>query len=228
MILVSVITSCSSLGKTKRPTPDNLKMIKSLALVIPTELDFTVINESAKGFGPIQGIMGSLAGGLAGIPNIASSLVVDSVTSQYNKSLDNKEREHISPQVDKLSYRSVFLESLLNTLKSTKNFTKIKIFDKKIDKKDSNQYDAIAIFSIQNLGLRLTDHNNGQMATFIEVEVKMIQTKDSTTLWKEHQVVLGQRRHKFDSYKKNVSLLQTELKETVIDAGTRMAKVLKY
>ncbi len=220
LILLLIITSCSSTQITTRPSTDKLKVISKLAFIIQPEADFTVIHDGAKGLTTLPGIIGSFGGGLVGV------FAAEGLTSKHKNSLDKRKQALVNPNIDKISYSKFFVESLLTTLKSSNRFKEIKVFDKEIKPQDSHQYDAVISLCIQDWGIRLTDHRNDQMSVFIELDVKMIQAKNSMTMWEEHQVVLGRSRHSFDFYQNNMAVLQSELMETATDAGTRIANIL--
>lgn len=212
-ILIISVTSCGPVHKQIRPTADNLDRLKKLAIVIPTEPDFTVIYHRAKA---------------TAAPGALFGLVGAAVASGYNESLDNKKTELIDPYLDKFSCRLIFVESVRKTLNDARRFTAIQVFDKEIKSKDVHQYDAVVTFSIQNWGLRLADRENDKMAAFIELEVKMIQTSDGRVIWDEREVVLGNGRHPFELYQEDKQLVQNDLEETVEEAGFRTANLLIY
>lgn len=210
--LMIIVTACGPVHKSVRPTTENINKIKSLALIVPTEPNFTVIYDRAKATNAAALFFGLLGAAVA---------------SAHNEALDNKKAELISSYLDKVSCRSIFLESLHKALNSAGRFTEIKIFDKELESRNIFQ-DAVVTFRIQNWGIRLADRERDHMSAFIELEIKMIQTQNNQVLWDEHEVVLGQGRHPFGSYQKNKELLQSDLKVTCEEAGSRMANILIY
>ena len=214
VILIIGISNCGGpLRQQVRPTPDNIEKVKKLAIIIPAEPDLTVIDEQWKS---------------GGISTAFLCLPLAAAITQNQKSLDSKKAKLITSRLAEFSCRSNFIESLYKTLNCSGRFMEVKVFNKPLTSKDTYQYDAVVTFCIQNWGLRKVDRYSEKMAAFVELEVKMIQTRDKRMLWHEHDVALGRGRHPFESYQKDSELLQNDLKETIEEAGSRMANMLIY
>lgn len=213
LILIIGLISCGPVHKQILPTVDNIDRIKKLAIFIPNEPDFTVIYDRTKA---------------TAAPAVFFGLVGAAVASAHNQSSDNQKAIVIAPHLENFSFRSTFIESLDKTLNNSGRFTEIQVFDKELKSTEAQNYDAIATFRIRNWGLRLANRENNQMSAFIELEIKMIQTRENKILWDEHEVVLGKSQNTFDSYKKDKDMTLNDIKETVEDTGFRMANKLIY
>lgn len=210
--LIAFVVSCGPVHKQVR-LYDNINKVKKLAVVVPSEPEFTVIYERAKATAAPAALFG---------------IIGATVASGYNQSQDNAKAKVLVPEPGGLSYRSIFLESLCKTLKDAGRFDEVKVFDKELDSEDISRHDAVVTFNMKYCGVRMANRETDQLASFIELEIMMIQTHDNQTLWDEHEVALGKGRHSFYSYKGNKELLQNDLKETAESAGFSMANRLIY
>lgn len=209
--LVIFGVSCGPVHKQVR-LYENINEVKKLGVVVPSEPEFTVIYDRAKA---------TVAPALFGLVGVA-------VAAGYNQSQDNAKAKVLVTEPGSLSCRSIFLESLCKTLKEVGRFDEVKVYDKEPDPKDVSSHDAVVTFAMKSWGVRVAERETDQLASFVELEITMIQTRDNQTLWDEHEVVLGKGRYSFDSYKGDKELLQNDLKETVETAGFSMASRLIY
>lgn len=209
--LIIFVVSCGPVHKQVR-LYENINKVKNLAIVVPSEPEFTVIYDRAKA---------------TDMP-VLFGLVGVAVAAGYNQSQDNAKAKILVPESWSLSCRSIFLESLCKTLKEAGRFDEVKVFDKELESKDISRHDAVVTFIMKYCGVRVAERETDQLASFVELEITMIQTHDNQTLWDEHEVVLGKGRYSFDSYKGDKELLQNDLKETVETAGFSMASRLIY
>ena len=209
--LIIFVVSCGPVHKQVR-LYENINKVKNLAIVVPSEPEFTVIYDRAKA---------------TDMP-VLFGLVGVAVAAGYNQSQDNAKAKILVPESWSLSCLLFFLESLCKTLKEAGRFDEVKVFDKELESKDISRHDAVVTFIMKYCGVRVAERETDQLASFVELEITMIQTHDNQTLWDEHEVVLGKGRYSFDSYKGDKELLQNDLKETVETAGFSMASRLIY
>jgi hypothetical protein len=205
--LVICIVACAP--KLVKPTTADLNKIKTLAIVVPDESDFTLIEKES---------IVSGAGGLVGI--------IGNIIQR------NEMEKKVAPLLQKLGdfpYRLIFIESFKKMLFENGRLVNIQFFNSELDKKEIKNYDAIIIFLIQSWGIQLLEPVEKRlMATFITLKAEMIRTRDNKTLWYEHDTVLGKGRHSYSEYQNNGELLRKELKEVIEDAGRRMSYTIIY
>jgi len=211
-VLMFAITTCGPVHKSVGPTTESMNEIQSLAIIVPSAPNFTVIYERAKA---------------TNAPAVFFGLIGAAIASGHNESLDNKKANLLSPYLDSFSCRSIFLQSLQDILNETHRFTEIKVFDRSLEAKDVLQ-DVTVIFHIANWGIRLVDREKDHMRAFVELHVKMIRTEDGKVLWDDREVVMGQRCRALKSYQEDKKLLPNDLKEACSDAGSRIASMLIY
>jgi hypothetical protein len=158
-----------------------------------------------------------------------NSLIGAAVASAHNTSLDYELAKSIGAQMDGFSCRSVFKDSLRKTLVDSKRFSDIQVFDKNLDPVEVSRYDAVLTFLIPNWGIRLVERGQNELlATFVELEAKMVPSASTNILWDEHDTVIGQIKRTMGSYQNDKELLRKDIHETVVDAGQRMANILIY
>jgi len=196
-----------------QPTTDNLREVKKLALVIPTDGSFTVMMDRATA---------------TATPAILFGLVGAAVASAHNQSLDNDKINALTPHLTGFSSRSTFIDSFNQTIKESGRATDIRVFDKELDATKAKQYDAVITLNIRDWGLRLANRDEERLAGFIELEISMVRAQGNQTLWDEHDTVLGQGRRYFSEYREDANMFRNELRETIQRAGARTATKIAY
>ena len=212
--LVLALGACGPVYQATRPTTGDLNKVRKLAVVIPSEESFTVVYDRAKA---------------TATPVMLFDLLGAGVAAAYNQSLDNDKVKALAPHLTAFSCRLSFLESLQKTLTESRRFEEIKVFDKEVPPGEQKKYDAIVTLDIQSWGLRLTAASEtDELAGFIEMQTRMVQTQSNRTLWEEHDTLLGHARRAFAAYEHDGELLRSDLRETAESGGSRVANKLLY
>ena len=165
--------------------------MKTLAVVIPKEPDFTVIYDRGK----------------------------QNVAPPAYKFKDDKKSELISTYIIGLSCRSILTEGLVKALQDAGRFSTIAICDRELQPKEIDRYDAVAFFHVNRWGIWLNDPNGDKLAAFIEINVEMVETQKGQLIWVERDIGLGLGRHTFDAYHRNKDLLRNELEKVAQEWG---------
>jgi hypothetical protein len=211
--LLILTASCGPVYKTVQLKPDDIGNIKTLAVVIPVDGEFTVVLDRATA---------------TATPAFMFGLIGAAVASSHNKSLDNEKVNALAPHLAGFSARTVFIESFRKALTESGQLKETQIFDRHLGGNEAGKYDAIVTLTIKDWGLRLPAQTEERLAGFIELEAKMSRTKDNQILWDEHDTILGQRRQYFSEYKDDGSMFRSEIEETVKTAGARAATKIAY
>jgi hypothetical protein len=205
--------SCGPVHQTVQLKPEDAGKIKTLAVVIPKDGEFTVLLDRATA---------------TTAPAAMFGLIGAAVASSHNKSLDEEKMKALAPHLSGFFARSVFIESFLKTLTESGQFEGAQIFDRHLGGNEISKYDAVLTLTINDWGLRLPSQSEERLAGFLELEAKMSRSKDNQVLWDEHDTILGQRRHFFSEYKADGSMFRSEIEETVKTAGARAATKIAY
>jgi len=189
-----------------------MNKVKTMAIVIPREGDFTVIYERAKH---------------TGTPYAFFGLVGTAAANMYNDSLDKDNTNAVEQHLSGLSCRSVFMGLFSKTLADSGRF--VQVFDKDLEANEVAKYDAVLTLRIESWGLRLVQRSQGEaLAAFVELEAKMVRTQGGQVLWDAHDTVLGKAMYPLGSYQRDGELLRRNIRETLESAGSRMANTLIY
>lgn len=214
VVLVGLTGACGPVSKTVRPSSEEMSEVTKLAVVVPAEGSFTVINERAKA---------TVA------PVLMFGLVGAVVASAHNNQLDQEKADLLAKNIKELSCRSKFLESFLNTLKENGRFTDVKLLDQESMTEGATDYDAVATLKIDQWGLRLTERSQGDlMKPFVEVNAKLIRTANQQVLWDEQDVFAGRSGQSLSAYQHEADLLGKDMEEAISEAGRRVAMTLIY
>jgi hypothetical protein len=213
-VLFSLIAlvGCAPVHQTIRPGGRNLDSIKKLAIVIPLEGNFAVFYERAKASSTPFWI-----GGVVGL----------SIAASYNQSQDDTLAKSFTNYLDGFSCRSVFKDSLTKSLMGGGRFSEILVFDKEPEPVEISKYDGILTFRILNWGICIVERGDPDLlASFIQLEARMVHVPTSNLIWDDHDKVIGQNKRPLDSYQKEKESFRKDIQETVEDAGRYMANIV--
>lgn len=213
LILLPVLASCGPVHQAIRAAPEDIGNVKRLAVVVPNDGSFTVLLDRATA---------------TTAPAVLFGLIGAAVAAAHNTSLDNDKMTSLGPQLTDFSARAIFVESFSKTLKDSGRLSEWQMFDKAPEGNEVERFDAVLTMNIKNWGLRLPAREEEKLAGFIELETKMSRIKDGQMLWDEHDTFIGQRRHYFSEYKDDGNMFRSEIKETIQNAGLRMATRIAF
>lgn len=212
--LLLVLASCGPVHENVKPTADAGAKVKRLAVVIPEEGEFTVYYERAKATAT-----GAVLFGLIGA----------AVSSAHNQSLDNKKAEALRTGLTDVSCLGLFRDTLRKTLEDSKRFDDVRVFGKEPDSKERSQFDAVATFRIREWGFRLVERGpTDKVASFIDLEIRMVEPAGDKVLWDEHDTVIGKGKHLLSEFEGDPALCGREVAETAQNAGYKVATTLIY
>jgi len=209
-----MIISAMGCGPAKeiRLNQGDLQDVKKIAVVVQEKHGFEVIHSRAKANATAAALFGVAGAAIAG---------------GIDEGKDKDMAATVAPAVKDMSCSAIFVESLVPLLKSEK-YEKVYIVPDANQKKDLSGYDAVVTFTIDKWGLRLVEREASNVAAFVELDIKMVKTKDSKTIWDQREVIVGDRREGFLMFSNNSELLRGELKETIKKAGFQMSNSLIY
>jgi hypothetical protein len=194
-------------------TENDLKGIKKVAIAVEQKRDFEVIHWRAKtAYGT-----SSLLGGFEG----------DAIAHGIDKGKDKKEAEPMIEAIKDVCCPAIFIESL-SPVKDSNHFEKVYIQVDTNQKTNLSDYDAAITFTIDRWGLRLVEREADKVAAFVELEAKMVRTKDKRTIWNQREVIVGSRKETVAAFSADSNMLCEEMHETIQKAGLQMANALIY
>jgi hypothetical protein len=209
----AIFVSCGAVHHAIQPTAEDIRSLKRIAVVIPNDGEFAVFFDRATA---------------TTAPAVLFGLVGAAIASAHNESRDMEKVTALNSHLANFSGRSTFTDAFSQTLKNSGRQTDIQLFEKVPDESQTNNFDAVLTFNIKNWGLRLANRDEARLAPFIELETTLIRARDNQTLWNMHDTFLGQKRSHFAEYKEDGPMLRNEIKETIANAGARMATRIIY
>ncbi|MGA2915064.1 MAG: hypothetical protein ABSE89_03465 [Sedimentisphaerales bacterium] len=195
-------------------TENDLKGIKKVAIVVEQKRDFELLYHRAMTAYGTASLLGGV--GFDG----------DAIAHGIDKGKDKKAAAPMLDAVADVCCSSIFIESLSPLKKSTR-FESIYIPDTN-QKKNLSDYDATVTFTIDRWGLRLVEREANKVAAFVELEVKMVSSKDKSTIWNQREVIIGSRKETPQTFAADGKMLNDELRRTIKKAGLQMANALIY
>ena len=218
-LLIVSTTACAT--KLVRPNANDLNEIKSLAIVIPEDKNFTVMYERVKAPPNMQ-----VSGGL---PALVIGIGIAKAIDTGKELQDETKTKLFFSCLTEFSCKSIFISTCEKALSDCGRFGNIKFYNGEIDINEKTKFDAIVTLYIENWGLRLIEDIEGEKITpFFELAVEMTETRSKRTLWDEYEIVLGKERRSLDYYQNNVEPFKKEMEGTIEDAGRRVAYTLIY
>lgn len=210
--IIIFLAGCGPVNQAVRSTPVEINRIQKLAVVIPAEGQFTVIDERAKA---------------TATPAVLFGLTGVLIASAYNQHADSEKAKNISSQLT-LSCKPIFLESFKKSLIEYNRFTDAVFLDQNPKPEEAGNYDAVVSFEILNWGLRVAERSQGDLLKpFMEIHAQLIDSKGKK-LWDEKDVVVGHGRQSLSSYQTDRELFKKDMEEAIQNAGRKMAVSLIY
>lgn len=213
LLLLALSVACGPVHQAIQPSPEDVRALKRVAVFIPKDGEFAIFFDRATA---------------TATPAILFGLVGAAIASAHNQSRDTEKMTALNPHLTGFSPRATFAEAFSRTLKNYNRQSDFQLFDGSQGEKDLKNIDAIVTFNIKTWGLRLANQTDDRLAAFVEIETTLVRSNDSKTLWNMHDTFLGQKRAYFSDFKENGPVLRDELRETVGNAGTRMATKMIY
>jgi hypothetical protein len=211
--LLFFVAACGPVNKPIRPTATQMDNLKRIAICIPQEGSFTVIDERAKATATPAVMFG-----LSGV--IAAAI--------YNYHTDAEKAKAISSNLEGISCRALFIDSFKDSLSQYNRFTETVFFENELKQEDASKYDAVVTFTIESWGLRLMERSQGDlMKPYLEIHSRMLNSKGQT-LWDERDILAGNGRNSLSSYQYEKGLFQKDMEEAIKEAGRKMAINLIY
>jgi hypothetical protein len=211
--LTVFILSCGPVHQAIQPSADDIRSLKRIAVVVPNDGAFIVLLDRATA---------------TPAPAVLFGLVGAAIASAHNQSRDTERMTALNPHLADFSSRPTFAAAFSQAVKDGGRQDDVQLFEKVLDSTESKKFDAVLTFDIKNWGLRLPNRDEERLAPFIELETTLIRSTDGRTLWNMHDTFLGQKRTYFSDYKEDGSMLRNEMKETIANAGARMATKIIY
>lgn len=212
-LLVLIAVSCGPVHQAVQPTAEDIRNLKRIAVVVPNEGAFLVLLDRATA---------------TPAPAVLFGLVGAAIASAYNESRDTEKMTALTPNVTGVSTRATFADGFTQRLKDSGRQNDIRLLDAPPDENATKTFDAVLTFNIKTWGLRLANRDEERLAPFVEVETILRRSSDGHTLWNMHDTFLGQKRAYFSDYKENAAMFRNEMKDTVANAGARMAMRIIY
>jgi len=204
--------SCGPVHNELRPKPSEVRALKKLAITIPREGEFTVINERAKA---------------TAVPAVLFGAIGAAVASSYNTSEDSKDAKVISLGIGDPNCRDLFRASLANTLEGAQGI-QAQIFDRALEPKEGSGFDGVLELDIHQCGFRLVDQNTQVLAAFIELGVTLELTTSNEKIWDDRESIVGMDRFYLSSLRDDPEMIRREFEDLLTDAGTRIANYILY
>ncbi len=218
---MSLVAGCVSVTPPPRPIADALAGVKRLAVVVPPTPPFVIVQSRLKA-APGAVALGS-AFGLVGL------LVAGVGTSASQQGADEKQAQHVSPQVGQYQPRVVFLDTLQRTVREAARFDVVETMEVAPTGPAAKAFDAVVSVRITEWGLRLTPtRERDELSGFVDLTTSLVRTMDGREVWDEQLRVAGQGSHTIQEYGADVDLLRQELTETLQTGGRRVAVGLLY
>jgi hypothetical protein len=211
--LVPTMVSCGPVHQSIQPTADDIRSLKRIAVVIPNDGAFVVLLDR---------------GNATPAPAILFGLVGAAIASAHNTSRDEEKMTALNPHLANFSTRATFAEAFGQTLKVSGRQNNVYLLQAPPDDNESKNFDAVLTFNVVTWGLRLPNRDEERLAPFIELETTLRRSSDNQNLWNMRDTFLGQKRTFFSDYKEDGPMLRKEMKETVANAGARMATKIIY
>lgn len=216
LLAAAVATGCAS-GGGVRPTTITLRDVKTIALVVPDEGEFTVVKARA----------GTNATAAAAIGGLIGGMIVDAISSKIDRSRDAKDAESLAGYVRDFSAAGALRNAFGKTLNGAMP-VRVEILAKEPDVTERQGYDAVAVLSIKSWGLKLARSEPERLSTFVELSTIMVRTGTAEKMWDEHDTVFGYGRHHLATYREDSGLLRQELGETIERVASTVAAQLLY
>jgi hypothetical protein len=212
-VLVPIMVSCGPVHQAIQPSTADIQSLKRIAVLVPNDGEFVVLLDRATA---------------TPAPAVLFGLVGAAIASAHNASRDKEKMTLLKPDLADFSARATFTEAFVQTLQASGRRNDVYLLEATPDNKESKNFDAVLTFNVLSWGLRLPNRDDERLAPFIELEITMNRYSDNQTLWNMHDTFLGQKRSYFSEYKDDGSMLRKELRETVANAGARMATKIIY
>lgn len=212
-VVLFFVCACGPVNKAVRPTATEMNKVKRLAVCVPGEGPFTVIDERAKA---------------TATPVILFGLVGAMVASAHNQQSDSDKAKTLGANLEGISCRPLFIGALKEALTEYNRYTDADLLDTELKPEGMSKYDAVVTFQINSWGLRLVERSQGElMKPFVEVHARMV-IPGGQTLWEEREVFAGSGRNSLSAYQYEKGLLKKDMEEAIKGAGRKMAVALIY
>lgn len=208
------VAGCGPVHTTVKPQSGALEKIKSVAVVVPPDGEFTVYYERAKGTAT-----GAILFGLVGA----------AVSSSYNASEDSKIADALRPQLTDLSCQGAFRTAIARALGESRKFVDVRVLEGDPTETERAKYDAIATFRFVSWGIRLVDQNSPERVTaFVDLQATLQKTGTEAPLWDENVTVIGRETHPLSEFREKPDVTRREVSAVMDDAAYRLANNLIY
>jgi hypothetical protein len=226
MLAVALFTGCADRAPL-RPSENQLQGVGRLAVVVPAQSTFTVLNERTKlgGFGRMPAPMGVLDAAvilglyaIVGVTQLASASAADAALTTA-----------VAPHVAAISAPSVLGEAFVNALRASGSFGEIRMLDREPQGDELKRFDAVVLLKVPAWGLsRVTREEQELIAGFAKVHARLSMASSGDVVWEEEEDVFGRGWHALDFFKQDPELTRRELTEMLERAGWRFAAELTY
>jgi len=212
--LLWLIPACGPVHTTVRPQAGTLAKVKSVAVVVPPDGEFTVYYERAKATAT-----GAVFFGLVGA----------AVSSSYNTSEDSKIADVLRPQLAGFSCQEVFRAAVARALTESKRFAEVRVLEKEPPEAEKAKYDAIATFKFVGWGVRLVERTSGErVSSFVDIMASLRKAGAADPVWSENTTVIGKGKHALADFRESPDVTRREVAAVVEDAAYRVANTLIY
>jgi hypothetical protein len=212
--------ACGSVHTLVRPSSEDLKAVRTVAVVIRDDARFIVVHESGK---DNRAAATGAAFGLLGV------LIAGGLSEAHSNATDKATTERLTPLLAGWSARDAFVDAFDAAVRAAGRTADVQVFDRELPAMERKRYDAVATVRLTDWGLKVvTPGQHDLLSGFAYVRAEMARTGDGVTVWDERNLVLGQRRELLGEYERNAELLRNEVRDAVSSAGYQTAVVLLY
>ena len=213
LFITVLLVSCGPVHQAIQPSAETIRGLNRIAVVVPSDGAFIVFLDRATA---------------TPAPAVLFGLIGAAIASAHNESRDTERMTALNPHLAGFSARETFVGAFSQAMKQAGKDKDVQLFDQVPDSTETTKFDAVLTFKINYWGLRLANRDEERLAPFVELQTKLIRSADSQPLWDMHDTFLGQKRAYLSDYKEDGAMLRNEMKETIANAGTRMAIKIIY
>ena len=225
-LAVALFSACG--GRVPlRPSGDQLQGVGRLAVVVPAQSTFTVLNARMT-----AGVAQSMPRGMGILDTLfflGLSVVLAGAEAGIASAEDAALTAAVAPHVAAISAPSVLGEAFVRTLRAARRFGEIPMLDREPQGDELKRFDVVVLLKVPAWGLvRVTREEQVLMSGFAIIQARMTMASSGQVVWEEEDDATGHGWHALDSFKQDAELTRRELTDTLERAGWRLAAELLY
>jgi hypothetical protein len=224
IVLSGILSACTSTTGTRvQLTPESLREIQTLGIVIGTNESFSVHNAREK-MDNTTAVIGA-AGGALGV------IIATSIEGGVRASNDSDAAKRLQPALGDFDVRTELAGHLSRHLTESGLFKEVRLLDSN-ERRAARQarIDAILDIDIQQWGLVVCDKSSGstRMQAILAVREELVALGSGRTLWSRSDMHLDGECYAAAEYVSRDNLLRDVLKRSAAETATRIANEIRY